>query len=83
MPVLGAVATLSKDPGLSATAVELLSSYPELELGLLRGSRLPLVIDTPHRAADKAVWQRIRRSPGVLDLAVVFADFSDAHEHVE
>ena len=79
MPVLAAVVTLTPSPEERARALEGLSSLDHLTLGELAGDRLPVVLDTPDRAADRAAWKRLVKHPGVVHTELVFVDFSDLH----
>lgn len=79
MPVLGAVVTLSRSPEERTRCLEGLATLPHLTLGELAGDRLPVVLDTPDRVADRAAWKGLEKHPGVVHAELVFADFSDLH----
>ena len=79
MPIVSAVLTLSSDPVLRLQALARLGQDPQLSAAALHQDRLPVVLDTPDRAQDKAAWERIEALPGVTHIELVFADFSDLH----
>ncbi len=75
MPVLGVV--LHLDPTCSQPLVERLGRDPRVELGPRVANKLPIVVDTPTRAQDKAFWKQLEQQPAVLHTELVFSDFSD------
>ncbi|MCB9743907.1 MAG: hypothetical protein H6740_15010 [Alphaproteobacteria bacterium] len=79
MPVVSAVLTLSAAPERRAALLAELSADPRVSLGPMQRDRLPLVLDTPTRAEDRAAWRSLERHPAVLAHELVFADFSDLH----
>lgn len=77
MPILGAVLTLRGGPEDWAETSRALAQDPALTLGQPTGPRLPVVLDTPDRAADRAAWRRVSHHPGVAHADLISADFSD------
>lgn len=77
MPVLAAVAHLHSEPRLRLEALVGLSGLPGLTLGPQVEDRLPLVLCTDSRRADKDLWRAVQGTPGVAHLELVSADFSD------
>ncbi len=77
MPVLAAVAHLHADPTLRLVALADLASLTGLTLGQRVESRLPLVLATETRGADRALWRSIEDTIGVVHVELVSADFSD------
>lgn len=81
MPIVSAVLTLSQTPTLRAATLATLRSTPAVTLGEAHGDRVPVVLDTPNRAQDKAAWYALESLPGVTFIELVFADFSDLSNH--
>jgi hypothetical protein len=77
MPVLAAIAHLHADPTLRLRALAGLARLPGLMLGQRVESRLPIVLSTDTRGADKALWRSIQDTAGVAHVELVSADFSD------
>lgn len=77
MPVLAAVAHLRTEPELRLRALAGLSSLPGLTLGGLAGDRLPVVLCTDSRDADRSLWRAVQDTAGVAHVELVSADFSD------
>ena len=75
MPVHGAVLTLAPNAD-----VAVLAPVRHLTLGEPTGQRIPVMVDTPDRAADRTVWRHLERLPGVAHIELVFTDFSDLKE---
>lgn len=71
MPVSGLVLTLSSDPVQRDAVLAALCDEPRVEPGRLEGHRLPIVVDTPDREKDEAVWAWLHGLPGVLFVDVV------------
>jgi hypothetical protein len=80
MPILGAVVTLVDDPALAAAAVASLTSDPRITVGERDGALLPVVLDTRSREEERSYWRALQATPGVLDVRLAFADFSDLTE---
>jgi hypothetical protein len=81
MPIVSAVLTLSQTPTLRVATLTALRSTPAVTLGEAHGDRVPVVLDTPDRAQDKAAWDALESLPGVTFIELVFADFSDLSPH--
>lgn len=71
MPTSGLVLTADRPEELG-TILEALATEPAVEAGPPVGSRLPLVVDTPDKGADKRVWEWLHRLPGVAAVDVAF-----------
>ena len=80
MPIVSAV--LYTDERQRAGLLEALQADPQVEIGEIAHDRVPIVVDTPDRAADKAAWKTLERHPEVLRIELVFAEFSDVHQEV-
>ncbi len=78
MPVLSAVLTISNQPAARTAVLDQLAATPGVTVGEIADDvRVPVVLDTDTRAADKALWTQVSTLPGVLHVELVFADFSD------
>lgn len=77
MPVIGAVVTLSPEPGLRAQALAALAREPALTMGDLQAGRMPIVLETSSTREDRDRFDALHRLPGVMAAEPVFADFSD------
>lgn len=74
MPITAAVLHVDPDrPGLARE----LGADRRITVGLQFGDRLPVVVDTAGRAADRAVWRSLEEHPAVRHIDLVFSDFSD------
>lgn len=80
MPVLGAVAHISPEPGLRLKALAALAATPGLTFGELQDDRVPLVIEALDRRDGDLRWEALGAMPGVLHLELAYADFSDLVE---
>ena len=76
MPVIGAVIVLSP----AAPVPDALRCDPTVTLGDRLGDHLPLVLTTARPREDRERLEQLSSMPGVLDLQVAFADFSDLLE---
>jgi nitrate reductase NapAB chaperone NapD len=79
MPIVSAVLTLAPDLVTRAAVQRALGTDPRITLGPLNADRLPVVLETSSRDEDRALWERVADSPGVLNIELAFADFSDLH----
>jgi len=77
MPISSLAISLSRDAALADDAARSMEQHPRIEVGRRVGSRLPVVVDTPDREEDKAVWAWINQLPGVAFVDVVFVHFDD------
>lgn len=78
MPVLGLVLTLvERDPREMARNLASLEALPGVELGELRGAKLPAVLETDSHASTDVRLAEIQRQPDVTHVDVVFAEFAD------
>jgi hypothetical protein len=75
MPVLGAVLLLRPD----ATGESVLAD-PRLLAGRREGDEVPVAIESSSRAEERDLLDQLLASPDVLDVRIVFADFSDVTE---
>lgn len=79
MPIVSAVLTLAPDLVTRAALLAALDTDPRITLGPLHADRLPVVLETSSREEDRALWERVADSPGVRNIELAFADFSDLH----
>lgn len=77
MPIVAAVVHLSGRPVDALHALAGLARLPGLVIGERHGDRLPIVLDTPTREADREAWDAVSATPGVVHVDLVCADFSD------
>lgn len=75
MPVSGLVITLANDRQRRDTALAALSQEPRIELGVLRASRLAIVVDTATPEDDQQLWQWLNALPGVEFVEVALVGF--------
>lgn len=75
MPISGLVVTFHSSVENNSHALDVLRSLPEIELGVARGSKLAIVVDSETKARDQELWYAIRALPGVIDLAVAMIAF--------
>ncbi len=61
----------------SAHVIEQINQHPHLQTGPQQGNRLPVVVDTPDREADKLCWQWLNELQGVHHVDVAFIHFED------
>jgi nitrate reductase NapAB chaperone NapD len=80
MPILGAVLSLTSEPGPLAEALDFLRQHPRIELGEPQELGLPVVIDSQSSGQEKEIWDALRSQAGVLFAKVVYHDFSDLVE---
>ncbi|MEZ6189850.1 MAG: hypothetical protein R3C45_00990 [Phycisphaerales bacterium] len=90
MPVSGLVVTLAAEKnraGQTASTrnavIQQLRRHPQIQVGELQDNRLPVVIDTPDKHADKDCWAWLNSLPGVnhVDVAFIHFEDEDAFEH--
>lgn len=77
MPVTGLVAHLTDDAREQARTLERLAADPRVTLGPREGPKLALVTETERAEEDAELFGELSRIDGVLQLFVVFHDFSD------
>jgi nitrate reductase NapAB chaperone NapD len=77
MPISGLVVTLSPQSGEHESVVQQIRNHRHLQAGPRQDLRLPVVVDTPDREADKACWQWLNSLPGVHQVDVAFIHFED------
>ncbi len=91
MPVSGLVVTLDPPPPNTpdspdtseklrhhhAHVIAQINQHPNLQAGPQQGQRLPVVVDTPDRGADKQCWQWLNDLQGVHHVDVAFIHFED------
>ena len=75
MPLVSAV--LHTRPGQAARLATALVSEPQLTLGPAQPDRLPIVCDTPSKAADKALWRALKQREDILRIEIIAAHFED------
>jgi nitrate reductase NapAB chaperone NapD len=80
MPILGAVVILSREPAEAQRVVAALSADPRITLGDLFSGTLPVALEVADKQDERELWQWILDTPGVIDLGLVFSDFSDVTE---
>ncbi len=80
MPILSAVFALTDHTSCREETLAALAAEPQITLGVVSGHRLPVVLESRDRDADKALWRWATGLPGVLVAELVFADFSDLQE---
>lgn len=66
-----------------AAVIERIQQHPRFQVGTLEDNRLPVVIDTPDKQADKDCWAWLNSLPGVhhVDVAFIHFEDEDAFEH--
>ena len=84
MPVSGLVATLAAENTQAgrtmpthADVIDQIKQHPRFQVGELQDNRLPIVIDTPDKHADKDCWAWLNNLPGVHHVDVAFIHFED------
>ena len=77
MPVSSLVLTLTDDHSAPTRVVNALKGHSHIETGEPIGARLPLVLDTPDIATDRAIFEALRMIPDVTSVELAFMDFSD------
>ncbi|MCO4746963.1 MAG: hypothetical protein KC912_19350 [Proteobacteria bacterium] len=80
MPIVSAVLYTREDK--RTDLMKDLRADTRIDVGTIWADRVPVVVDTPDRTQDKAVWRRLEHHPDVLRVELVFADFSDVHQEV-
>ena len=81
MPVVGLVVTLSEDASLANEALRWLETDPRFTIGARAARRLPVVLDTPDRAADERAWRDLAAVLGVVSADVIFAGLAEDNPH--
>lgn len=81
MPVSGLVVTFNSPVADHADAVAAFGAIPEVEIGESGGSKLAIVIDSADKDRDQEIWNTVRQSPGVIDVAIAMIAFDE--ENVE
>lgn len=61
-----------------AAVIEQVQQHPRFQVGELQDNRLPVVIDTPDKQADKDCWAWLNNLPGVHHVDVAFIHFEEA-----
>ncbi len=77
MSISGLVLTLTEDTEAVDAALRTMALDPMIEVGEIIGPRLPVVVDAPDRATDRAVFERLRELPGVVCVDVAYVWFED------
>ena len=75
MPISGLVITLDSDESAAQRVSDDIRARSSFELGERQSHRLPAVLETPDRAADKREWEWLNALPGVMHVDVVFIHF--------
>jgi hypothetical protein len=83
MPILGAVVILSREPVEAQRVGQSLSIDPRITLGDLFSGTLPVALEVADKRDERELWQWILDTPGVIDLGLVFSDFSDLTERTD
>lgn len=81
MPILAAVVHLDPHADHRLGALAAIAALPGLTIGERFGDRLPVVLDTPTRAADREAWETLGALPGVTHVDLVSVEFSDLLPH--
>jgi hypothetical protein len=64
-------------PASPAYVIEQITKHPHLQVGPRQGHRLPVVVDTPDKEADKHCWLWLNELQGVHHVDVAFIHFED------
>lgn len=80
MPISALVITLRYTPSERAehaAVLAMLASDPYVELGEPHGVRVPAVCETPTLEEGRQLFERLRRTVGVVNVDVLSIDFED------
>ena len=77
MPVVGAVLSLAEEGPQRQQALEFLARHPAITVGQPQAQGLPVVVESSSQTEDREIWKALEAEPGILFLALVYADFSD------
>ncbi|MEE9404984.1 MAG: hypothetical protein V3V20_08820 [Algisphaera sp.] len=79
MPTSGLVITLNPDAPEAHRTSAAIHDHPSFTCADSPSPiRLPAVLETPHRRADRIAWDWLNALPGVLQVDVVFIHFDQA-----
>ena len=80
VPISGLVVTFCSQVDQHSDAIDRLRTIPEIEIGSAGGSKLAIVVDSETKHRDQEIWNLVRESPGVIDLAVALVAFDEDSE---
>lgn len=75
MPIIGAVLLLPEP--LDEPLLQRLRTDPRVTLGDPIGPRVPIVLDSIDKRADRTFWEALQADPTILHIEFAFAEFSD------
>jgi len=80
MPISGLVITFHTLVEDNASAVSVIESIPEVELGDSSGHKLAIVVDSANADRDREIWNAVQQLPEVAEIAVALIGFEDADD---
>jgi nitrate reductase NapAB chaperone NapD len=83
MPICGLVITLHGSPDLADRALDAIEADARFEIGYQTGSRLPVVVETDSKEADRRAWDWLHEQPGVSHVDVVYAHLDGAPQECD
>ncbi len=78
MPICGVLITIDRDHRSPPDVLHLLAEQPEVTLGDRLGQHQPAVLEVRDGDHLERAWARLLRVPGVDQMDLVYADYSDA-----
>lgn len=75
MPIIGAVLLMADPP--EERLLQRLEADPRVTLGERFGCRLPIVLESDDKRADRSFWDALQAQPSILHIEFAFAEFSD------
>ena len=80
MPISGLVLTLTDNADDRRALHAAIAGDARLTIGPATGAKLPVVVDTPDVATDRAIYHALASAPAVSVVEIAFMDFSDVSQ---